>query len=429
VKVKQEVFMKMKQFLFMCLLVLFLPGLLFAGGQKPEGEVVLTWPCIWVGQDSKTATIQAQVDQFNAENAGQIRVVIEPQPDYDGYEEKIRTSLTSGQAPDIFTINPTPVTATYYKTDLLLDFTEELEKGGWKNNFNKSNLAATTIDGRTKTLPYEIAVAPVWYNEALFKKAGIASFPKTMDEFWVACEKLKAIGIVPMSQMTGGSNAWTSMLWYTHLIGSFGGPDVWKRKWDDPAFVKAAAILKRMYSDGNTTSDAIGANAGVSSGHYMAERTAMFINGPWFIGRIKADAPKVYEDTMLAPAPKAGDYWGHQAGWLQTSLAAANTDDSRRKAAEIKFLRFLTSPENAKAISLNAGSFLAIEFELGPGDEVDQLQKKFIDITNSAEFFVNQLELEISVDAMYEFGQGIGAMILNDATPEEFVQMLADADK
>jgi raffinose/stachyose/melibiose transport system substrate-binding protein len=59
-----------------------------AEGQKDAGskEVVLKWPCIWVGKDSKAAEIEKLVNEFNAANAGKIRVEIEPQPDYDGYE-------------------------------------------------------------------------------------------------------------------------------------------------------------------------------------------------------------------------------------------------------------------------------------------------------------------------------------------------------
>ena len=76
--------------------LLFLAGLLpvFAGGgQEAEKEIVLQWPCIWVAQDSKAPTVKALVDQFNADNAGKIKVVIEPNPDYDGYRQKINTSM------------------------------------------------------------------------------------------------------------------------------------------------------------------------------------------------------------------------------------------------------------------------------------------------------------------------------------------------
>ena len=402
---------------------------IFSGGEQEKGEVVLTWPSIWVGQDSKAGIIEELVNEFNSEHEGEIRVVIEPQPDYDGYEDKIRTSLATGQVPDIFTFKLNPTTAKYYDSDLLLDFTEELEKGGWKDNFNKVNLDKSTINGRTKTLPYEIAITPIWYNSRLFEEAGIDGFPKTMDEFWDAAEKLKAIGVVPTSQMTGGANAWTSMLWYCHLVASYGGPDIWEKRWDDPAFAKAAAIIKRFYSNGNTTSDAIGGVADTSTSHYFAERTAIYVNGPWMIGRIKRDAPDVYEVSKIAPAPKAGEHYGHQAGWLHTSIAAANTDDPRRKEAVLTFLRYLTAPENAKRVSLAAGSLLAIDFELGPDDDVDPLQKEFIEAKSNAKFLIEHMESALSVDVVNEVGQAIGAMALKDASPEEFVQMLEDAER
>ena len=39
-------------------------------------EIVLKWPCIWVGKDSKAPAIADIVSRFNNENAGKIRVEI-----------------------------------------------------------------------------------------------------------------------------------------------------------------------------------------------------------------------------------------------------------------------------------------------------------------------------------------------------------------
>ncbi|TVQ40082.1 MAG: carbohydrate ABC transporter substrate-binding protein [Spirochaetaceae bacterium] len=411
-------------------LLAFSVSTLFAGAQREaaEREIVLTWPSIWVGQDSKADVMEEIVNEFNQQHAGRIRVVVEPQPDYDGYEDTIRTRLAARRPPDIFTFKLSPTTAVYYSGDLLMDFSADLGRDGWGDTFNQGNLNASTMGGATKSLPYEIGFTPIWYNTELFARAGIDRFPQTMDEFWEACEKLKAIGVVPTSQMTGGTNSWTSMLWYTHFLGSYGGPDVWERAWDDRAFEQAAAIIKRLYSDGNTTRDAIGADAGVSSGHYMNERTAMFINGAWFIGRIRDDAPDVYRATELAPAPKAGNYHGHQVGWLHTNLAAAHTDDPARREAVVTFMRHLTSPENAKRVSLAAGSLLAVEFELGPQDQLDPLQAKFIEAGNQAEFLIDHMEASMPVDVVYELGQALGSMVLEDRSPREFVQMLQAAE-
>jgi raffinose/stachyose/melibiose transport system substrate-binding protein len=288
-------------------------------------------------------------------------------------------------------------------------------------------MGVSTIEGRVKSLPVENALTPIWYNERLFLEAGINEFPRTIEDFWVAADRLKANGIIPTSQMTGGANAWTSMLWFTHLVGSIGGPDVWDRAWDDPAFEQAAAIMKRLYSDGNTTRDAIGAGAGESSAHYMNERTAVFINGPWFVTNIRTNAPEVHAVTKLTYAPSAGDYYGHQVGWLLTSMAAARSDDPARNEAAIEFLRFFTDPTNAKRMSLEVGSLIPIKFDIGPGDAVDPLQRQFIQLSNDAEFLVDGIEAVMPVRVVQEFGQALSSMVLNDLQPREFVEMMKAA--
>ena len=416
----------MKKIIIFMLVVLFiLPVSLFAQGGKEEstGEITINWPCIWVGTDSKAATIAAIVDEFNASHAGEIKVIIEDQPDYDAYTEALRTRFAANQVPDIFTYKPGPSSDLYLESDKVVDLTPYLE-AGWKENFTSSTLAITDYDGQNKGIPYEIAVAPIWYNEDLFKEAGIDKFPTTMDEFWTACDKLKAKGIYPTAQMTGGGNAWTSMLWYSHFVTSFGGPDVWDRKWDDPAFEKAADIMKRLYLE-YTSPDAVGADAAVAGGHFQAGRTAMFINGPWYVGNLLKNAPAVYEATNVAPAPKAGDNYGHQLGWLQAGIAVGNSGDQRKTDAVVEFLKYLTAPENAKRITLASGALLAMPVEFTAEDTVPELLKEIIKCSDEATFQTNHLEGEVDTSVILELGQALGSMVLEDGSAKDFVSQLA----
>lgn len=408
-------------------LVLVLAGTLFAGGAKEQKEIVLNFPSFWVGQDSKAAPVAELIAKFNADNAGKIKIVVEENPSPDPYRTKINASLAAGAVPDIFIFNPDPTTFQYYEGEILMDFTEEL-KGEWAKDFQEGYIQASTKKGRTKTVPYEIGITPIWYNSDLFKKAGIAEFPKTFDEFWVACDKLKAAGIVPTSQMTGGVNAWTSMLWYSHILASIGGPDVWNRPLTHPQYVEAAKILLRLYSDGNTTKDAVGGDAGVSGGHYLSGRTAIFINGPWYIGRAKKDAPAVHAATRLAFAPAvSGGTYGGLIGFQLSNLAAANTKDQAKREATLKFLRWMTKPDNVKMISERSGAMFALKYQLG--DNVDPLLKRFVEISNQAKFIVPHFQSQYPVHVTQELGQAIGAMVLGKGTPEEFVQMLIRANK
>jgi len=375
-----------------------------------------------VGEDSKANAVAALVEQFNADNAGSIKVEIEAQPDYDGYEQKIRTSIAAGIVPDVFTMKLNPTTKAYYESDLLMDFSKELARG-WGNDFNAGTVSQATVNGMVKSLPYEVAITPVWYNMDLLKKAGVSSYPKTYNEFMDTAAKLKAAGIIPTSQMTGGSNAWTSMLWYSHFLASIGGKNVYNNLFNDPAYVKAAEVLLAMYSNGNTSRDAVGGDAGVSGGHYLASESAMFINGPWYIGRVKKDAPAVYAATEVGPAPATGDYSGAEIGFLQTNFAAAaSADDPAKAAAEVKFIKWMTKAENVAEISRQAGSLFAVKYDASSID--DPLQQKFIEASNNASFTIPHLAGVVPADVVSEFGQALGKMALGDATPAEFVEML-----
>jgi len=404
--------------------LVLVPSFVFASGQQQGGggEIVINWPSIWVGQDAKAPAIDALVEEFNQANEGKIKVVVEPNPDYDGYRDKINAAIAAGQVPDIFIFNPDPTTFQYYEGDLLMDFTKDLN-GAWGKQFVPGTVKGATKNGVTKSIPFEVGVTPIWYNQDLFDKAGIKEFPKTFDQFWKDADRLKAAGIVPASQMTGGSNAWTSMLWYSHILASIGGQDVWDKPLTDPQYVEAARIMQRMFQE-YTTKDAVGADAGVSGGHYLAGRTAMFINGPWYIGRIRDEAPEVYKATKLTPAPQVkGGKYGAQIAFPLSNLAAASTDDPARRAAVVKFLKWLTKPENVAKISESAGSLFAIKYEVDRTN-IDPLQLQFIDALNNASFAVSHFQANFPVDVTAELGQGFGAMALGRMTPEEFVKQL-----
>lgn len=406
--------------------MLLIASLIFVSCAKQSEEIVLNWPTFWVGQDSKAATVQALVDEFNTQNAGAIRVDIESIPDVDGYREKINALIAAGDVPDIFIFNPDATTFQFYQGDLLLDLTTSLS-GAWGEAFVPGAIADATRNGHTKSVPYEIAVTPIWYNQALFDQAGIDEFPRTIDEFWDAADKLVANGITPTSQMTGGSNAWTSMLWYSHLLASIGGENVWDNRLPHSQYQRAAEVMQRLFTQ-YTTKDAVGGDAGVSGGHFLSGKTAIFINGPWYIGRIRDDAPEVYANTRIAPAPALpGGSHGHQIGFQLSNLAAGNTDDPDRAAAIVNFLKWMTDPKNVRTVSLDSGSLFAIQFEIGNA-ELDPLQRQFIEATSNATFIVPHFQSQYPTDLVAEFGQNLGALALEQINAEEFVSTLATYD-
>jgi len=418
--------MKVRRIIAVCIiLALVVPGVLIAQGAQETGETVLKWPLIWVGADSKAAEVARLVGEFNVINDGKYQVDIEENPDYDGYRTKLNAQIASKAVPDLFVFAPEPTMFSFYKGEnLLMDFADELA-GPWGDVFVGGAVAGATVNGETKSVPYEIAVTPIWYNKALFVKAGVTEMPKTMNDFWKAADKLKAAGIVPTSQMTGGTNAWTSMLWFSHIAASIGGPSVWEKPITDKVFEEAAAILLRMYSDGNTTKDAVGGDAGVSGGHFLAGRTAMFINGPWYIGRVRDEVPEVYANTGVASLPAAGAYPGGQIGFPLSNLSAGYTDVPAKKQAVLAFMKWMTTPENVKAISMDSGALFAVQYKMGPDEVIDPLQAKFVEAVGNATFVATHFQFNYPSNTVAEFGQALAKMALGKATPAEFLQQIA----
>jgi raffinose/stachyose/melibiose transport system substrate-binding protein len=189
-------------------------GIMFSCGKQknpqPETsqEVTIRWPSIWVGTDSKAASIRELVQEFNGAYAGKINIVIEESPNYDDYRDKIRINITAGSFPDFFTLDQVDMNA-FLASDKLLDFSPYLDSA-FKSGFTAGIFdGITDASGKIKVIPYEKAVPVFIYNKSLFAKAGYDHFPDTYDELFQLFDKLFAQGITPTSQMTG-ANAWTS---------------------------------------------------------------------------------------------------------------------------------------------------------------------------------------------------------------------------
>jgi len=145
---------------------------------------------------------------------------------------------------------------------------------------------------------------------------------------------------------------------------------------------------------------------------------------------VRTDAPEVYKATSVAPAPAvAGGKYGAQIGFLLSNLAAANTTDPARRSAVLAFLKWMTQPENVKAVSKGSGALFAVKTEFAAGEEIDPLQKLFMDASAKAAFVVPHFQTAYKTEVVAEFGQALGKMALGRATPQEFVQALQAVNK
>ena len=394
-----------------------------------DGEIVINFPSIWVGTDSKSTYMAELIEAFNAENAGSIKVVVEEQTDYQAYRDKIRTIITTGNAPDLCILDTSYDIKALMKSGKFLDLTPYLDEG-WGDDFEDGVFDAWSVDGKTSILPFEAAVFTPIYNTKIFEACGWDHFPATYDEFFQFCEDCKAAGYNAMGQMAG-ENGWSSMLWYSLICEAIGGEDVYADGLENPVFVQAAEILKKMYN--YTFDGAVSAGAADVNGHWVGRDTAIYLNGPWWIANLykednAVDGVLLADDCEVATNPV---YEGGQGDanavvtCVQAFFAAAKQDDPAKEAAVVKFLQYITDPAKVKELSLSSGSMFFLK-NTQP-DEPSEIAQKVYDIYNNRSYAVIHVQGAFPPAFISEFPSAVAALINGDVDAQGFVDQLQEA--
>ena len=408
----------MKKLLSLLLVTLMIVALAVPA-YAANDEIVINFPSIWVGTDSKAAYMSKLIDDFNAENAGSIKVVVEEQTDYQAYRDKIRTTITTGSAPDLCILDTTFDIKAYAESGKFMDLTPYLEDG-WGENFTDGAFDAWSVDGKVSILPFESAIFPIVYNTEILKEAGWDTFPATKEEFVQMLADVKAAGYNAVGQMAG-DNAWTSMLWYSLLAEALGGKDMYADGLDNPIFAEAADALKEMYD--YTFEGAVSATASDVNGHWIARDTALYLNGPWWIGNLykednAVDGVLLADVCDVAVLPETEGI----VTTVQGFLAAAKQDDPAKEAAVVKFLQYLTDPEHVSELALSSGAMFFVKYT--PSPETSVIAQKFTEIANNAEFTVLHVNGAFPTAFSTEFPTAVQNLVLGEVDGQGFVDEL-----
>lgn len=108
-------------------------------------------------------------------------------------EEILKRRASVGELPDV-TLVPESI-----KNDELKDYFLPLDDLGFSDdNINNYNIG-TDEEGNLYTMSASMIWLGVIYNKQVFKEAGITDVPKTAEEFFEDCKKIKEKGIIPIA--------------------------------------------------------------------------------------------------------------------------------------------------------------------------------------------------------------------------------------
>ncbi len=197
------------------------------------GPVTIEWWHITTGEPGKSI-FQGIADAYMAAHPNvKINITV---LENEAFKTKLTTTMQSGTSPDLFQSWGGGIMAAQADAGALQDITAAVAP--WKDTINPGAMSIYSYKGVQYGIPWDMGMIGVWYNKALFTKAGISAPPATWTEFLADVSKLKAAGIVPLA--IAGKDMWPSMHLWTYLVLRIGGSDA----------------LQQMISSGNWNTDA-----------------------------------------------------------------------------------------------------------------------------------------------------------------------------
>jgi glucose/mannose transport system substrate-binding protein len=282
-----------------------------AAGKQVE---VFSW---WVGPGEADG-LAAMVKVFNAKYPD-ITFVNAAVAGGAGTNAKavLATRLAAGDAPDSWQAHAGQETiANYVAANQVAPLDDLFKSTGFSAVLPKTLLPLISKDGHPYSVPVNIHRSNVlWYNPKVLAAAGVTANPKTdfktWDDFFAACDKIKAAGKTCLSLGV----AWTAIhLFENVMIGTIGA-DKWNGLWTSPpttdwngadvqkGIANFAKALSYTNADALTMSDWQPASKMVSDGD-----AAFNIMGDWAYGYFANPAPnglalKPHTDFDWAVAP------------------------------------------------------------------------------------------------------------------------------
>ncbi|MCX4548318.1 extracellular solute-binding protein [Streptomyces sp. NBC_01387] len=315
-----------------------------AGADGYKGQTLTVWTMSGSNPPGWTKTVQAE---FEKKTQAKLNIQVQ---DWNGIQQKITTSLSESNPPDVLEIGNTQ-TPAYAKTGGLADLGDlKSEIGGsWADAVNKPSI----YEGKQYALPWYIGNRVVMYNKKIFKDAGITTTPKTRAELFKDFDAIKKQGKAEPIYLPGQN-------WYFFdglLVGK--GVEPVKKEGDkyvsnlaDPKVAEAMDVYKQYQSYSKAPKDKDEATPQQAEVFAKGKTGAIIAMGYEAGTALKAN-PKLKDDIgfFTIPGETADKPEGVFLGGSNFAVAAG----SKKQDLAKEFLKIALSEKNDGALIKEAG--------------------------------------------------------------------------
>lgn len=221
------------------------------GFEEPSEKITITIMHNWTIEDGKAVAMRRVLENFRATHPD---VIVEEEGlSTDGLKARLRTLAAADEMPDLFVMWPGAMTKDFVRGDLLQPIDNMLDsKPEWRDHFIPHALDDFTVDGKTYTVPMNLApTSIIYYNNALFDKHGV-KVPTTWDELVIAINRFNEEGVIPIA--LGNKSNWVvQSTIFSTLADRITGTDWFMRAinqegaaFTDPEFIRALELLQSL---------------------------------------------------------------------------------------------------------------------------------------------------------------------------------------
>jgi ABC-type glycerol-3-phosphate transport system substrate-binding protein len=355
----------------------------FGGGSKASDsggkDIKIRIMTRWSDDAPLSRYWREKVAEWNNQKNG-ITIIDESLSEEAAYLDKLRSSIATGNQPEIFIEYGGSRIQDYVEAGILLDVQPYLDADpAWRDSFLNDLADKWHFASRPGTygVPCQFYSVFLFYNKKLLAEAGYSNPPATLDEWRVVCDALLAKGIQPMS--LGEKDNWRGGHLLNNLVmksfGAKGVTDIAKRtmNYDDPRMINLYRIIKEFNDKGYWGPNAVGVGNDTEDSDFLTNKVALRFQGSWFISQVVADYQGDISNIGIAPFPYINP--AYKDSW-QGGSAEAYSISNRKETNEaaIKVVKYLTSPEYYAGVEAYCkGGLYVSKFNTLPGVSIDPI--------------------------------------------------------